>query len=129
MKNATKTVKILRYTARIFLILVVSFWFVFALLSGAEELGGGLMGVVKNFPNALPWLLLFALVFLAWKWELVSGIIIAALGILTIFMFDTLEEGVTFLLISVPLMFLGGALVSAWYLERKANKAISEIKN
>ena len=119
MKNPKKIVKILRYSARTILILVGAFWFVFALLSGAEELGGGVMGVVKNSLNALPWLILFAFVFIAWKWEIIGGSIISVMGVLTIFMFDAYKEPVVFLLISLPLMLLGGALVIAGYLSRE----------
>ena len=60
--NKNKIAKILRYTARTILLFISIFWFVFALLSGAEEYGGGVKGIITNSPNALPWLLLFVLV-------------------------------------------------------------------
>jgi hypothetical protein len=91
------------------LLFIAAFWFVFALLSGAEEYGGGLQGLIKNSPNALPWLILLIFVFVAWKWSLAGGIIIIGLGIASIFMFGIELFGV--LAISFPLIILGGTLI------------------
>jgi len=74
--NQIKIAKWLRYVARTVLVLVAGFWSVFALLSGAEEYGGGIKGVVMNSPNAIPWLLLFVFVWIVWKRELVGEILI-----------------------------------------------------
>ena len=98
--------------------------FIFALLSGAEGYGGGLKGVIMNSPNSLPWLLLFVFVYVAWKWELVGGSLVALIGFFTIFMFDAFEEPFVFLAISLPLMLLGAFLIISWYLtknERQKN--------
>jgi len=111
--------KFLRYFARSILILVAGFWFVFALLSGGEEMGGGIKGVLLNSPNALPWLPLFGLVYIAWKWEMIGGILIAMMGVFTIFAFNTIREGITFFLISLLLIVLGGCLLGSWWLEKK----------
>jgi len=121
MKNLTKIniAKVFRYTARILLVLASAFWFVFALLSGAEEAGGGFMGIVKNSPNALPWLVLFVFVYISFKMELLGGIVIAILGILTVFAFDTFDSAITFFVISFPFILLGGLLIASWYLSRK----------
>ena len=61
--NPARIIKYTRYTARTILIFVSSFWFVFALLSGAEQYGGGIKGVMMNSPNALPWLVFFGVCF------------------------------------------------------------------
>ena len=119
MKKTPKLAKYLRYTARTILLIVSSFWFVFALLSGSEKYGGGLKGILMNSPNALPWLLLFAFVYVAWRWELIGGILIALMGLYTAFFFDVLESPIVLLLISVPLMALGGALIASWHLAKK----------
>ena len=107
----SKIAKGLRYFARTVLLLVAIFWFVFALLSGSAELGGGWRGILENAPNAAPWAVLFILVFIAWKWEMIGGILIALLGILSIFMFDALEQPFVFLAISLPLILLGGCFL------------------
>jgi hypothetical protein len=120
MQNSEKLANILRKLARLILLIIALFWFSFALLSGAEEYGGGLTGIIKNSPNALPWLLLLVVVFIAWKWELLGGILIAGLGIFTIFAFNVFNESLyVFFLITLPLILLGGFFIASWYLRRK----------
>ena len=114
-----KFTKYSRFTIRILLLLVAAFWFVFALLSGAESYGGGLRGILMNSPNALPWLLLFALVYIVWKWELIGGILITLAGLATIFAFDTYEHIWTFLTISLPLLIIGGISIINWKFTKK----------
>ena len=108
----------LRYFTRTVLLLLASFWFIFALLSGAEQYGGGFLGVVKNSPNALPWLLLFVFMYIAWKWEQIGGIIVAVFGLVSIFMFDAYEEIGVLFTISIPLIILGGCLITSHYLRK-----------
>ncbi len=100
----TKTITILRNLARSVLIIITASFFVFALLSGAEP---GLAGIIKNSPNALPWLLLFILVGVVWQWELIGGIIILLLGVFSFFFFNAVESMVVLLLAPVPLVILG----------------------
>ena len=76
-----KIANILRNTARYSLLIIGVLIFIFALLSGAESQGGGVMGIIKNSPNALPWVLLLVLVYVAWKWELVGGILFTVIGL------------------------------------------------
>jgi len=59
IENRTKTVAILRNTARYGLLLFTILLFGFALLSGSEDYGGGIQGILKNGINALPWAILF----------------------------------------------------------------------
>lgn len=112
--------KILRYSARSVLIVTASFWFVFALLSGAEKLGGGIMGVINNSPNAIPFLLLWGIVFIAWKWELVGGILLMSISLLMGVLFDVFQgEGLFALfLIVLPIFLTGLALVIASKLKK-----------
>ena len=116
--NKNKIAKYLRYTARTILLILSSFWFVFALFSGAEEYGGGLKGVLMNSPNALPWLLLLLLVYIAWKKELIGGSLITLIGFLSIAFFKTYEHLIVFMLVSLPLILLGGSLVVSYYLDK-----------
>ena len=101
---SNKTIIILRNLARAVLIILAAAGFIFALLSGAES---GLSGVIKNSPNALPWLLLFVLVWVAWKWELIGGVILLLLGIFSFFFFNAIESTAVLLLVPVPLVVLG----------------------
>lgn len=106
----------LRYIARGVLLAVAGFWFIFALLSGAGQYGGGFSGIIKNLPNAIPWVVLFIFVYIAWRWEHIGGTLVALMGIGTIFMFDA--EPIVLLAISFPLILLGAALVASWYFRR-----------
>jgi len=116
--NKNKLAKYLRSTARTVLLFVSVFWFIFALSSGAEEYGGGLKGVLMNSPNALPWLLLFLLIYIAHKRELIGGSLIVLIGFLTIFFFKTYQHLIVFILISLPLILLGGSLIISYYLDK-----------
>lgn len=85
--------------------------FFFALFSGSEE-----VGLLKNSPNALPWLLGLAFVLVGWRWPLVGGILINLAGMASIFFFRfyELENIWGFIIISVPLMVLGGLFILSW---------------
>ena len=126
MENKTKLAKYLRNTARTVLLIIASLAFVFSLFSGAEEYGGGLNGVVQNSPNALPWLLLFVLIYVAWKWELVGGVIIALMGVGTIFFFHSYRFPIVFFVVSLPLIILGGFLVASWYLRKDRGREMGD---
>ncbi len=104
--------QIYRYTARTILLIVTTFWFVFALLSGAEQYGGGFKGIILNSPNAIPWVGLYLINLLTWKLERIGGMILIAAALFMIFAFDVLEGnwGVLFLAV-VPLCLLGGIFV------------------
>ena len=82
----------LRKTAQILLFTITTLVFVFALLSGSEGYGGEFMGIVKNSPNALPWLLLFGLNYLIWKKELLGGIILTVFGLFISWFFNSGER-------------------------------------
>ena len=92
--------KIAKLVAQILLLVVSLFWFAFALLSGAEEAGGGFIGLVRNSPNALPWLLLLAFNWLAHKFNLAGGLILFAFSWFAFFLFDMYEAE------SLPILFL-----------------------
>ena len=117
-----KVAKYLRYSARTVLATVATFWFVFALLSGSEEYGGGIKGLILNSSNALPWLLLGVLVYVAFKWELVGGLLIVGMGVLTIFFFHAYKSAFVFFAIPVPLVVLGGFLIVSWYLTKQTQQ-------
>jgi len=118
VKNNTKITKYLRYTSRIALVTITTFWFIFALLSGSEKFGGGIKGLLLNIPNALPWLLLFAVVYVAWKWEFIGGLAITLIGLFTIFFFQTYKSLITLLGISLPLLIIGVFLLLSWQLTK-----------
>jgi len=121
MKNKKAiAASILRYIARYTLLIFGVLIFVFALMSGAEGFGGGIKGIIKNSPNALPWLILLILVVIAWKWELVGGILITLLGILALGFFGifTANFSIGTLIICLIPVILGSFLILSWYLSR-----------
>ncbi len=97
------------------LLILCSFWFVFALISGAEP---GFKGILLNSLNALPWLILFAFVYGAWKRPFAGGIILIILGIFAIFFFNALSSLVVLFGICLPLIILGGLLILTKFLNK-----------
>ncbi|MCD6116220.1 hypothetical protein J7K93_04325 [bacterium] len=121
--RSIKTANILRNTARYFLLVLGILVFVFALFSGSENNGGGVSGIIKNSPNALPWFVLLVLIFLAWKQELVGGIIICLLGIAGMYFFNI--QGQNFFLftfiLTLLIIILGSFFIISWYLRKREN--------
>jgi len=119
-ENQLKTANILRNIARYTMLTIGILLFVFALLSGSEGFGGGLMGVIKNSPNAFPWLGLLVFVFIAWKWELPGGILIVSLGLFVTWFMSI--RGNNFYII--PFIFflliitMGVFFLVSWYLRK-----------
>ncbi len=87
-----------------FLLLITTIVVLFALLSGSEDYEEGFMGIVKNSPNTLPWVLLLALNYLAWKKELFGGIILTIFGLFITWFFNF--SGVNFWQTTFALTFL-----------------------
>ena len=125
-RSKEKLAKYLRSTARYTLLVLGILVFIFALLSGSEGHGGGISGIIKNSPNAIPWLILLALIFIAWKWELVGGIIITVLGIAMLYFFNF--RGPNFFLatfiLTLLIVLLGSFFIISWYL----TKSIVDVK-
>ncbi|USN45591.1 MAG: hypothetical protein H6502_00465 [Candidatus Woesearchaeota archaeon] len=105
--------EVIRWVGRVVLLCIAAFWFVFALFSGAQGIG-----LLQNALNALPWLLLFVLVYVAWKWELTGGIIIACFGVFTFFFFNAYKSLATLFLITLPIILLGFCFITSWFLRK-----------
>jgi hypothetical protein len=119
-KNKLKMADIFRKAARYSLLVIGVLVFGFALDSGAEEYGGGINGIIKNSPNAIPWLSLILLVIIAWKWELTGGIIITLFGLAMLYFFNF--HGPNFwwstFIITLLIPLLGSFFLLSWYLRR-----------
>ena len=118
--NQLKIANILRKVARYGLLTIVAFVIGFALLSGAEKYGGGLYGVVQNSPNALPWLVLLGLVYVAWRWEKIGGTLITTAGIVAVYFFNF--EGTHFywqvFVLTLLIVILGMCFLISAYLRK-----------
>ncbi len=115
--------KYLRGTARYTLLVVFSLVFVFALISGSGDYGGGIKGIIYNSPNSAPWLVFLILLFVAWKWELIGGILIILLGFGAMYFFCFPWKGFEFAFyLSLVIIIFGSFFMFSWYFERKGNK-------
>lgn len=90
--------------------------FIFALLSGSDTNGGGISGIVKNSPNALPYLLLLVLIYFGWKRPLIGGALITLLGFGLLYLFGFFSATwnvIPFVVGIIPVIF-GGLLIFSW---------------
>lgn len=123
MKNKKQSIVILRNSARYILLTFCLLVFFFALFSGAGE-SEGFRGIIKNSPNALPWAILLAFVFVAWKWELVGGILITLFGFGALYFFGFSGDKIfaAALIISFIPIVLGALFILVFALQHKSDK-------
>lgn len=118
-KNRIKAANAARYIARYSLLIIALLVFTFALLSGSESFGGGIIGLIKNSPNTLPWVGLIGLIILAWKNELLGGISLTVFGIILVAFFNT---GANFFLstfiLTISITLLSSLFLVSWYFRR-----------
>jgi hypothetical protein len=95
----------LAYFAKSLLLVLAVGWLIFALLSGAEN-----SGFLKNIPNALPWIVLLIFVCIAFRWQILGGILVIIFGVFTIVFFSAIQFIWILFLISLPLIILGAIL-------------------
>jgi len=97
----------LYWLPRIITIIYAALITIFALLSGAESLGSGINGIIRNAPNAIPSLFIWALLYISWRWEKVGGILFIVLAVIFAFFFSTYKSLITFLITVFPLLLVG----------------------
>lgn len=122
MKNwIVPVLRISKIVAQVLLLVLSLFWFAFSLMSGAEEYGGGFRGILKNSPNAIPWLLLLVLNYFIYKFNLLGGILIFAFSWFCFFMFDVYDPEQIFVLLVIflpllliSLIFIGNGILNRW---------------
>jgi len=116
-----KTANIFRGTARYTLLVLAILVFIFALISGSQELTGGITGIIKNSPNAIPWLILLIFVYVAWKWELAGGIVITLLGLVMLyfFVFASLNFFLATFILTLLIIVLEAFFILSWHLRKE----------
>lgn len=121
-KKVNKTKNSYRNIARYSILVIASILFVFSLLSGSESYNGTLKGVLSNSMNTLPWLILFILLFVAWKRELLGGVLIVLFGLWAICFFNF--QGANFwwsiFFITLIIPILGSFFILSWYKKHNA---------
>ena len=118
-KTKVKNLALIKSISRTVLMVLAAFWFGFGMLSGAERFGGGVKGILANLPNALPWFLLLVFVYLSWYFEIISGALIIAVGLVSLFFYDAFGSPVVLFTISLPILILGTALLVTAVLLRR----------
>ncbi|NND62447.1 MAG: hypothetical protein HKN48_04575 [Flavobacteriaceae bacterium] len=95
---------------------------VFSLFSGAEAYGNGLSALVKNSPNALPWIALFVLSLIACKRHIFGGFLVVVIGLWMLYFYN-FRGGNFFLttfIITMLIPLLGFILIVTGYYLKKA---------
>jgi len=102
------TIKIAKFLS----IFYAGLFTIFALISGTESTTG-IKGILLNLPNVAPWLLCWVAIFIAWRKPKIGGVLFLILaGASTIF-FQTYLELIPFLIISLPLVIIGGLFMKS----------------
>ncbi|WP_393930396.1 hypothetical protein [Yoonia sp. R2-816] len=104
---------------RALLVVFALFWFVFALLSGAGQQDQGISVMLRNLPNAMPWLALFIVIYISFRWELAGGLLVVAAGFFSMAFFNALTSPVVLLAVSLPMVVLGSGLILCWFSDRR----------
>ncbi len=119
-----KWANIFRFTARAVLLAIGIIAFLFGLVSGAEMENGIIDGIIDNSPNALPGLALLVSTAIAWKYELIGGILIVLFGFFLIYFFNFSGNNffpITFIA-TMLITILGLFFIGSWMLRRKLNQ-------
>jgi len=117
--NALRWAAIARTTSRAGLLLIGLVVFGISLIMGADLAKEGLDGLASNAPNALPWLALLVLIGIAWKWELIGGVLITLAGAWMVYLFNSGPNfWISTFLLSLAIPLLGVGLIASWWLRR-----------
>jgi hypothetical protein len=121
-----RNLDMLKWFARIPFLILTLFWGIFSFLSGANEYGGGIIGIIKNSPNAIPWLVLLVVNYIGWKWEIVGGVIILLIGLFLSFFFNMWRPKGLFLIgmIFIPMEIIGILFLINGVLEQKKRQKL-----
>lgn len=111
--------EILRTIASIVLFVICILTIPFALISGSEAFGTGISAIIKNSPNAIPWIILLLIAFLARRNGKVGGTLLLIGGGFMVYLFNTgprLDPVVLVLTMLIPLT--GVAFLIHWHKTR-----------
>lgn len=110
--------QIIHWTPRIAVIAFAVFLSLFALDVFSEGYDF-LETLVALFMHLLPTFAILIALVVAWVRPQIGGVLFLALGVFSVFFFDTYEHPISFLMISVPVFVVGALfLYDAWYQRR-----------
>lgn len=110
--------RLLFWSPRVLSILFTAFISLFALDVFSEGYGFPEI-IVALFMHLVPTFVLVVVIVTAWKNELFGGILFLTMGTIFTFGFDTYEELINFLLLSVPLLVAGSLHLINWKISRE----------
>jgi len=120
MENETFR-KVLYWLPRGLTIIFALFLSLFALDSFGE--GSPFLYQLAGFLiHLMPIYILIIFLWIAWKWELIGGILFFAAGLFFTIFFDTYEHIINFLVISLPVFIIGALFILSKYYGRRAGK-------
>jgi len=108
-----KSFKMIYWVPRIFCILFILFTGLFAF---EEQVFGGAF-----FIHLIPTAILFIILVISWKFELVGGTIFIILGIIWTFFYSTFENMLSFLLLSLPIILIGFLFLWNYLIHKETN--------
>jgi hypothetical protein len=115
VRNETRPIRLLRYTARGLFIVWAAFWIFFNVASGAGELDSlGIMALISHL--LMPLLALMTLYFV-WRQELFGGILLVLQAVFFSLFFHT-REWFMLLTLPCPLLLSGVLLLVCWAASR-----------
>lgn len=126
MENKQALMRKIGGIAHTLLLVISAFWFGFSLLSGAESLGGGVMGVLRNSPNALPWFFLLILLYLYHHYPIVTSSLIILLGGVSIFFYNAPASPFVLFVITLPVLILGILLLWSGIVLHRSKESAAE---
>ncbi len=106
-ESVQNCVKRCRRVARTALVVVTLFWIIFGIATGFQN-EGGISSIFDNYMNILPWVAIIVLWFVAWRWEIIGGLLIIAFSVYMAFYLNVFEGSSTEgLMIITPLAMTG----------------------
>jgi hypothetical protein len=114
-RKLARVITIVAKTMQVIVFIYSLLWFAFAILSGSEAYGGGFQALVKNSPNAIPWLILLLINIISWGWERTGGILYLIFGVFSFFFFHAWSfGGFVMLVVTIPYMIIGILSIFYW---------------
>jgi hypothetical protein len=125
MAGRTRTI-VVRWIARGILLAWAGWWIFFSIASGIAEMPDlGMMALLAHL--MVPAEILITL-YVAWRWELVGGILLLLEVVFAWFFFDLHEPKALFvaLALALPAALAGVLLIACWFSWRRFEKPISK---
>ncbi len=110
----------------------VCWWVFFAWASGSENAGGGIIGILRNAPNAIPELVVLLILLLTWKHPKRQAIVLLVVGLVVLVGYPILVGGLDWwVMFLTELVLAGPAILAGWLLwvaHKKATRLTTEIR-